>query len=283
MDVNGEPWFVAKDVARALGYPESSLRQLNNLFGHVPDEWKGRNWIMTPGGEQEMLIISEQGLYFFLGRSDKPKALPYQMWVAGDVVPTIRRTGQYGGYALPRVPQSFPDALRMIADIEEEKQLALEQRDYYKRTKAEIGSRREATSMATASAAVRQHFAACPIIPTGTHMPLGTRLNIPQRLASHTVRSGARPLVRLCFKAAPAGGVTSSYPLPCPGPPHGIKGYKHPLTLSGSCFYHLEYQRFFAAHPPTFQPCATTVAFAFPPPAIPQQSRFPLPAGVAFG
>lgn len=129
----------------------------------------------------------------------------------------------------------------------------------------------------------RQHFAACPIIPTGTHMPLGTRLNIPQRLASHTVRSGARPLVRLCFKAAPAGGVTSSYPLPCPGPPHGIKGYKHPLTLSGSCFYHLEYQRFFAAHPPTFQPCATTVAFAFPPPAIPQQSRFPLPAGVAFG
>lgn len=43
----------------------------------------------------------------------------------------------------------------------------------------------------------RQHFAACPIIPTGTHMPLGTRLNIPQRLASHTVRSGARPLVRL--------------------------------------------------------------------------------------
>lgn len=47
----------------------------------------------------------------------------------------------------------------MIADIEEEKQLALEQRDYYKRTKAEIGSRREATSMATASAAIRQRDA----------------------------------------------------------------------------------------------------------------------------
>lgn len=159
VDVNGEPWFVASDVARALGYPESSIATISKLFGHVPDEWKGRNPIPTPGGMQEMLIISEQGLYFFLGRSDKPKALPYQMWVAGDVVPTIRRTGQYGGYALPRVPQSFPDALRMIADIEEEKQLALEQRDYYKRTKAEIGSRREATSMATASAAVRQRDA----------------------------------------------------------------------------------------------------------------------------
>ena len=47
----------------------------------------------------------------------------------------------------------------MIADIEEEKQLALEQRDYYRRTKAEIGSRREATAMATASAAIRQRDA----------------------------------------------------------------------------------------------------------------------------
>ena len=150
---DGEPWFVAKDVAQALGYASTNM---TTVFQAVPEEWKGSNPIATPGGMQDMLIISEQGLYFFLGRSDKPKALPYQMWVAGDVVPTIRRTGQYGGYALPRVPQSFPDALRMIADIEEEKQLALEQRDYYRRTKAEIGSRREATSMATASAAVRK-------------------------------------------------------------------------------------------------------------------------------
>ena len=169
VDVNGEPWFVAKDVARALGYPESSLRQLNNLFGHVPDEWKGRNWIMTPGGEQEMLIISEQGLYFFLARSDKAAALPYQMWVAGDVMPSIRKTGGYGQWNLPRVPKSFPDALRMIADIEEEKQLALEQRDYYKRTKAEIGSRREATSMATASAAIRQRDALADKLGEGKH------------------------------------------------------------------------------------------------------------------
>ena len=51
----------------------------------IPEEWKGSNPIATPGGGQEMLIISEHGLYFFLGRSDKPKALPYQMWVAGDV------------------------------------------------------------------------------------------------------------------------------------------------------------------------------------------------------
>ena len=156
VEVNGEPWFVAADVTRALGYTSTNR---SHILGLIPEEWKGRKKIATPGGEQEMAVLSEQGLYFFLGRSDKPAALPYQKWIAGEVMPSIRRTGQYGGYALPRVPQSFPDALRMIADIEEEKQLALEQRDYYKRTKAEIGSRREATSMATASAAVRQRDA----------------------------------------------------------------------------------------------------------------------------
>ena len=147
----GEPWFVARDVAEALGYTWSGSR-----FSHVPEEWKGMTSVVTPGGEQEMLVISEPGLYFFLGRSDKPAALPYQKWIAGDVVPTIRKTGHYGEWNLPRIPKSFPDALRMIADIEEEKQLAIEQRDYYRRTKAEIGSRREATAMATASAAVRK-------------------------------------------------------------------------------------------------------------------------------
>lgn len=161
---DGEPWFVARDVAQALGYSESSLETIGKLFGHVPAEWLDRKQISVrseSGVEQlrEVLIISEQGLYFFLGRSDKSAALPYQKWIAGDVVPTIRKTGGYGQWNLPRAPKSFPDALRMIAAIEEEKQLALEQRDYYKRTKAEIGSRREATSMATASAAVRKAHA----------------------------------------------------------------------------------------------------------------------------
>ena len=129
VDVTGEPWFVAKDVARALGYPESSLRQLNNLFGHVPDKWKGRNWIMTPGGEQEMLIISEQGLYFFLARSDKAAALPYQKWVAGDVMPSIRRHGAYLTPARLEEALLNPDTLIRLATnlkAEREKRQALE-------------------------------------------------------------------------------------------------------------------------------------------------------------
>ena len=95
-DEAGEPLFVAKDVALALEYPESSVNQVNNLMRLVPEEWKGHNRIMTPGGWQNMLTLTEQGLYFFLGRSDKPKALPFQKWLAGEVLPSIRRTGHYG-------------------------------------------------------------------------------------------------------------------------------------------------------------------------------------------
>lgn len=91
VEEEGTIWFVAKDVAQALEY---SYWQ-PNIVAHVPECWKGIKRINTPGGEQEMLCLTEQGVYFFLGRSDKPKALPYQMWIAGDVIPSIRKHGVY--------------------------------------------------------------------------------------------------------------------------------------------------------------------------------------------
>lgn len=97
---NGEIWFVAKDVAQALDYSGASLNQVNNLFASVPDIWAAHKRIMVRSEngveqEREMLCLTEQGLYFFLGRSDKKAALPYQMWIAGDVVPSIRKHGMY--------------------------------------------------------------------------------------------------------------------------------------------------------------------------------------------
>lgn len=99
-DNDGKIWFVAKDIARKLNYSDASIAQSNNLFGAVPEVWKGHKRIMTPGGEQDMLCVTENGAYFFLARSDKPGALEFQMWLAGEVVPSIMHTGEYVAPAL---------------------------------------------------------------------------------------------------------------------------------------------------------------------------------------
>ena len=91
LDEAGNPWFVAKDVALALNYQWNG----QSCIAHVPEEWRGVRSVLTPSGTQEMLMLSEQGLYFFLGRSDKPKALSFQKWLAGEVLPALRRTGTY--------------------------------------------------------------------------------------------------------------------------------------------------------------------------------------------
>jgi prophage antirepressor-like protein len=80
-----KPLFVGYDLLVALNY--SDLSNVGKSVAHVPKEWRGRDRVPTPSGVQEMVVLSEQGLYFFLGRSDKPKALTMQKWVAGEVLP----------------------------------------------------------------------------------------------------------------------------------------------------------------------------------------------------
>jgi len=113
---NGEIWFVARDIATALEYPENSINQVNNLCANVPEIWKGHKRIMTVNrGEQEMLCLTEQGVYFFLGRSDKPKAQPYQIWIAQDVVPSIRKTGSYSMFKdNPALPSGVLEGAKLI-------------------------------------------------------------------------------------------------------------------------------------------------------------------------
>lgn len=90
--IENEPWWVAKDVCEALGYV---WKGVSGTISHVSEEWVGVCSVQTPSGSQEMAIISEQGLYFFLGRSDKQTALPFQKWIAGKVIPSIRKHGVY--------------------------------------------------------------------------------------------------------------------------------------------------------------------------------------------
>lgn len=91
--IGNEPWFAAQDILNSLDY--NSTYKPSRAMSHVPDQWKGVQPMHTPGGNQNLMMLSEQGLYFFLGRSDKPKALPFQMWLAGEVLPAIRKHGRY--------------------------------------------------------------------------------------------------------------------------------------------------------------------------------------------
>ena len=92
LEINGEPWFVGRDVATALGYavPQKALRE------HV-DEDDVLKWNITDslGREQETSIISESGLYSLIMSSKMEKAKDFKRWVTSEVLPSIRKTGAY--------------------------------------------------------------------------------------------------------------------------------------------------------------------------------------------
>ena len=89
--IDGEPWFVGRDVATALGY-SNPRKTLND---HVDDEDKGVTKCDTLGGAQEMTIINESGLYSLVLSSKLPTAKKFKRWVTSDVLPAIRKTGSY--------------------------------------------------------------------------------------------------------------------------------------------------------------------------------------------
>lgn len=89
--IDGEPWFVAADLAKILGYRDAS-----NAVRNLRDAWKGAHEMSTPGGLQELTIVSEPGVYRLIMRSNLPAAERFQDWLAEEVIPQIRKTGRYG-------------------------------------------------------------------------------------------------------------------------------------------------------------------------------------------
>ncbi len=94
---NDQPWFVAKDVCDTLGYANSR----DTLAKHLDDDEKGVANSDTLGGNQQLTIINESGLYALVLRSRKPAARQFAKWVTGEVLPSIRQTGSYGAAAQP--------------------------------------------------------------------------------------------------------------------------------------------------------------------------------------
>lgn len=103
---------------------------------------------------RNLSVVSEPGLYSLILRSRKPEAKAFKRWVTHEVIPSIRKTG---GYLIAK-PDDTPEAIlaRAVLVAQDTIRRIEAERDEAIRTKAEIGSRREATAMATASAAVRK-------------------------------------------------------------------------------------------------------------------------------
>ena len=91
LTLNDEPWFVGKDVAEALGYaaPRSAVSK------KVDDADRGVAEMETPSGKQNMTIINESGLYALIFGSKLESAQKFKRWVTSEVLPALRKTGQY--------------------------------------------------------------------------------------------------------------------------------------------------------------------------------------------
>ncbi|ELD1797460.1 Bro-N domain-containing protein [Vibrio fluvialis] len=90
-DVDGQPWFIASEVARSLGYKNQSKA----VYDHIDDEDKGITKRSTHGGDQMVTTINESGLYALIFSSKLPKAKAFKRWVTSEVLPSIRKHGGY--------------------------------------------------------------------------------------------------------------------------------------------------------------------------------------------
>lgn len=122
-DRNGNPWFVATDVCRVL-----DLKNVSQAVMNLDDDEKGI-WISdTLGGQQEVLIVSESGMYALIFRSRKPAAKRFKKWITAEVLPTIRKTGSYNAAPAmdPMQALNDPATLRTLLLNNTEKLLAAE-------------------------------------------------------------------------------------------------------------------------------------------------------------
>lgn len=150
-----EPWFVAKDACDCL-----TLTDTNKACQNLDDDEKQvvtRDFdpeLFSESKAQAITLVSESGLYTLIMRSNKPEAKVFRKWVTSEVLPSIRKTGGYGIRTVDDMINDPDTAIRLLTQLKilrlQNDQLAME-RDEAIRTKAQIGSNREATAMNTAS------------------------------------------------------------------------------------------------------------------------------------
>ena len=123
-EIDGEPWFIAADVCRAL-----DVKNGRDAVSRLDDDEKGVALTDTLGGRQEMAAVSEAGLYALVLSSRKPEAKAFKRWVTHDVLPSIRKHGAYMTEEILQKTLENPDFLIGLATQlkeEREKRLAAE-------------------------------------------------------------------------------------------------------------------------------------------------------------
>ena len=125
-EIDGEPWFVGKDIAEVLGY--SNPRKA--MGDHVDDEDKGVTKCDTLGGQQNLVIINESGLYSLILGSKLPTAKKFKRWVTSEVLPAIRRHGAYmtdeKAFDVTHNSSGLADLLQQAADQLKQKDIQIE-------------------------------------------------------------------------------------------------------------------------------------------------------------
>ena len=107
-EIDGKPFFSAKDVAEALGYSNPRKAILDHCKGVTKRD------TLTAGGQQAVNFIPEGDIYRLIIRSQLPSAERFESWVFDEVIPEIRKTGGY------QLPQTYAEALRALADKAEQ-------------------------------------------------------------------------------------------------------------------------------------------------------------------
>jgi len=117
---DGEPWFVASDVTAILGY-----RMASDATRRLDEDERGTHSMRTPGGEQPVTVVSESGLYSLILGSKVEGARAFKRWVTHEVLPAIRKTGQYSAPLSRReLAENWADAERR-AEVAEKRTAAI--------------------------------------------------------------------------------------------------------------------------------------------------------------
>lgn len=107
--LDGQPWWVATDLAKLLGY-----REAKDMVRRLDDDQKRLHMVSSSGGEQEAWIVNESGLWMCVLKSQRAEAKRFQKWLTGDLLPALRRDGYYAMPGAVRTIQ-LPTAARIRA------------------------------------------------------------------------------------------------------------------------------------------------------------------------